>query len=294
MAATLTPHPRYGFLRVDPPPPASEVARFYAEEFYSGDYKRLNDSGLDVQLRDREFYDAHRADICRHLATLTGQPGAGRSLLDVGCGWGRALSVFRDHGFECAGFDPAPEAVAYAVRQGLDVRAAGMDRMDVFAGRRFDVVTMLNVLEHLADPVAVVGELRDRVLSPGGMLVIEVPNEFSALQVAARVQHGLAEWWVAPPAHLNYFNPTTLARLVEGEGYTVRLVHSDFPIELFLLFGDNYVGDPALGRACHERRMRFEASLRASGQTETLDRLYRALASEGLGRQIVLYAEAPR
>ncbi|MFN8542692.1 MAG: class I SAM-dependent methyltransferase [Candidatus Binatia bacterium] len=291
---TLVPHARYGFLQVAPTPSAAEITRYYADEFYSGDYRRLNDSGLDVQLRDAEFYDAHRADMCRHIAAVTGRPLAGRSVLDVGCGWGRALLVFRRHGMACFGFDPAPEAVEYAGRHGLTVRCAGVDRMDVFEGRRFDVVTVLNVLEHLADPVAVVAELRDRVLAPGGLLVVDVPNEFNAFQRCGQEVHGLPEWWVAPPAHLNYFSGTTLRRLLEGEGYRVRLAHSDFPIEMFLLFGQRYVGDPALGRRCHEQRMAFEANLRRGGHEDVLDRLYRALAAEDLGRQVVMYAEAPR
>ena len=53
----LTVHPEYGFLQVSPSPSSDEITAFYAEEFYSDDYKNFNDSSLEVQLNDREFYE---------------------------------------------------------------------------------------------------------------------------------------------------------------------------------------------------------------------------------------------
>jgi 2-polyprenyl-3-methyl-5-hydroxy-6-metoxy-1,4-benzoquinol methylase len=288
----LEPHARYGFLRVWPTPSAEDITRFYADEFYSGQYKNFNNSALTVQQADQPFHDAHRGDICRGIETIAGKPLAGMTVLDVGCGWAQTLLYMKEHGAECFGFDPAPEAVEYARGKGLNVRRAGMDTVEVFTGQRFDVVMLLNVLEHLADPEAVMQEIRAKVLRAGGILVIEVPNEFNAFQVAGQRTHGLPEWWVAPPGHLNYFSASTLRALLEGTGYRVELSEASFPLELFLLFGDNYVGDRALGRACHERRMAFEGNMRAQGREDIMHRFYAALAQLNLGRQVITFSVA--
>jgi 2-polyprenyl-3-methyl-5-hydroxy-6-metoxy-1,4-benzoquinol methylase len=291
--AGLIAHPKYGFLQVTPTPSPEEISEYYAQEFYSGDYQQLNDSSLEVQVRDQEFYDAQRESVLRDVEAVSGRPVAGRSMLDVGCGWGQALLFFQKHGFDCAGFDPAPEAVDYARSRGLNVVHAGIERLDVFAPRRFDVVTLFNVLEHLADPVGIVSQIRDLVLVPGGLLVIDVPNEFNDFQLSGQAVHGLREWWVAPPAHLNYFSGSTLRALLVGEGFEVPIIRASFPMELFLLFGQNYVNSPELGRACHEQRMAFEANLRATGRQDLLDELYTWLASRNLGRQVVAVARIP-
>lgn len=289
---TVEPHEQFGFLQVSPTPSAEDITRFYAEEFYSAKYKAFNNSALEVQEADRDFHDAHRQDIVDAIERLAGRPLAGQSVLDVGCGWGQAMQYFASKGAECFGFDPAPEAVDYVRSRGLECVRAGMERMDVFGDRRFDVVTLMNVLEHLADPIAVMQEIRAKVLAPTGLLVIEVPNDFNAFQVAGQKLHGLRPWWVAPPAHLNYFSASTLSSALRGTGYAVRHVEASFPMEMFLLMGDKYVGDNALGRACHERRMAFEMNLRAMGMADKLHSFYEALARVDLGRQVIAYASA--
>lgn len=289
---TLERHPQFGFLQVSPTPSAEEITRFYAEEFYSAKYKSFNNSALEVQEADREFHDAHRQDIVDTIERLSGRPLAGQTILDVGCGWGQAMLYFASKGAQCFGFDPAPEAVDYVRSRGLECVRAGMERMDVFGGRRFDVVTLMNVLEHLADPISVMQEIRSKVLAPGGLLVIEVPNEFNAFQVAGQKLHNLPQWWVAPPAHLNYFSATSLTKTLNGTGYAVRHAESAFPLEIFLVMGDKYVGDAKLGRSCHERRMAFEMNLRALGMADQLHKFYEALAQIDLGRQVIVYATA--
>jgi 2-polyprenyl-3-methyl-5-hydroxy-6-metoxy-1,4-benzoquinol methylase len=286
----LEPHPEYGFFQVKPTPSTEEITRFYAEEFYSTKYKAFNNSALEVQEADREFHDAHRQDILDTVERLCGRSIAGQAILDVGCGWGQAMQYFAARGARCAGFDPAPEAVDYVRSRGLECVRAGMERMDVFGSRRFDVVTLMNVLEHLADPLAVMREIRDKVLAPGGLLVIEVPNEFNDFQLAGQQLHSLPAWWVAPPAHLNYFSASSLSAALRGSGYAVRHTEASFPLEMFLLMGDRYVGDSTLGRACHEKRIAFEMNLRATGRAQTLHRFYQALAALDLGRQVIAYA----
>lgn len=287
---TLKKHPAFGFLQISPTPSAEEITRFYAEEFYSSKYKAFNNSSLEVQEADRDYHDAHRQDIADRIEEFLGRSIEGVEVLDIGCGWGQTMRYLAAKGARCAGFDPAPEAIAHVKACGLEGVQAGMERMDVFGDRRFDVVILMNVLEHLADPVEVVRQIREKVLQPGGLLVIEVPNEFNAFQVAARKLHGLAEWWVAPPAHLNYFSASTLASLLKGSGFEVRSSEASFPMEMFMLMGENYVADGKLGRLCHERRMAFETNLRAMGGGESLRRFYNALADVNVGRQVICYA----
>lgn len=285
----LIPNPKFGFLQFKPTPTNDEIAKFYANEFYSGEYKNFNDSALEVQLNDREFYEGGWSDIADNISEILKKPLTGLSLLDVGCGWSQALLFFTKKGIDCHGFDPAPEAVSYGVNKGLKVKHAGMDRMDVFDDKKFDVVMLKNVLEHLADPIAILEEIRQKVLIKGGLIVIDVPNEFNVFQTAGRDLHELNDWWVAPPAHLNYFSKDTLVNLLEGTGYQVKLTESSFPMEMFLLFGDCYVNDRNLGKQCHLKRIAFETNLRRLGHKEKLRQFYQALAEINLGRQVTIY-----
>jgi len=286
----LEKNPQYGFLQFKPTPTNDEITEFYANEFYSGEYKKFNDSSLEVQLEDREFFEGGLDDIAYHINEVLNKPLNHLSLLDIGCGWSQALLFFASKGMDCYGFDPAPEAVSYGISKGLNVKRAGMDRMNVFGDKKFDVVMLKNVLEHLANPVEVLDEIHQKVLSKGGLIVIDVPNEFNAFQTAGRDLHQLNDWWVAPPAHLNYFSKDTLVNLLEGTGYEVKLSEASFPLEMFLLFGDCYVNDGRLGKQCHQKRVAFETNLRKLGYTQKLHQFYQALAELNLGRQITIYA----
>lgn len=286
---TVERHPKFGFFQAKPTPTPEEIARFYAQEFHTSAYPRFNDSSLEVQREDQDFYDFHREEICETIARITGRPLKGMTVLDIGCGWCQALLLFQKKGMIGYGFDPAPEAVEFGKKHGLNVVLAGLETMNVFK-ERFDAVTLMNVMEHVADPVRLVEEIKRDVLKPGGVLVIDVPNEFNDFQLAGQETHGLSEWWIAPPAHLNYFSTTTLGNMLEGCGLRVADAEASFPLEMFLLFGRNYVADGALGRACHKERVAFEANLRKQGKLEKLRKFYRALAKLDLGRQIIVYA----
>lgn len=282
----------YGFLQVHPTPSPEEIAQYYAQEFYSNEYPQLNNSSLEVQERDKEFNDAQREEKYQTLCELTHSDLKGKKILDFGCGWGHTIKYFQSKGAMVYGCDPAVDAVTYGQKNGLNVVSTKMDTLNIFNGMRFDVVMLLNVLEHLADPIHTIREIKKEILAPGGILVIEVPNDYNAFQECATRVHPIPKWWIAPPAHLNYFNKDSLTTLLEGEGFNIEQTMGSFPLEMFLLFGDNYVADKTVGRACHEKRVAFEKNLKAHGYHQTLKDFYKALAQVNLGRQILTYARS--
>lgn len=289
MTYSLVKHEKYGFYQVSPTPTDDEIAKYYSDEFYASESPaQVNDSSLDVQTKDKQFYDYWREDIYQMIH----QHFSGRSVsvLDFGCGWCESLLYLKEKGMDCYGLDTTPEAIDYGRKCGLTVEVSDLKVINPF-DRKFDVLLMQNVLEHLSDPVEFIQRVNDEVLNPGGLFIIDVPNEFNEFQVAGKEVHNLDEWWIAPPAHLNYFDGDSLTALVEDLGYRVVDKLSSFPLEMFLLMGKKYVGDGELGRQIHEERMLFEHNLRRTGRTKALHQFYRALADINLGRQVLLVAE---
>ncbi len=279
---------KYGFYQINPTPSNKVITQFYADEFYTGDYKNFNDSSLEVQLNDKEFWHGKWQDMYDSFIEINPSLKNNCSILDIGCGWAQALLFFKNKGFNCYGFDPAPEAVEYGIKQGLNLKHAGLEGMDVFDGKKFDIVCLLNVLEHVADPEKTVLQIK-KILKDDGILLIDVPNEFNDFQIAGRDLHNLNDWWVAPPNHLNYFSKSSLENFLKQLKFNVQICESSFPLEMFLLFGDNYVKDGKIGSSCHRKRVAFEENLRKLGKKDTLKKFYRNLANLNLGRQISIY-----
>ena len=280
----------FGFYQVTPTPSAEEITKFYADEFYTDEYKNFNDASLEVQIKDKAFFEGRWSDIYDNFLEINKDLKKGDSILDIGCGWAQALLFFKEKGFDCYGFDPAIEAVEYGCKKGLNIKHAGLDGMDVFENKKFEMVTMFNVLEHLANPSQTINQIKE-ILQPNGILAIDVPNEFNDFQTAGRDVHGLDDWWVAPPNHLNYFSKDSLVNFLESHGFSVEISESSFPLEMFLLFGENYVKDGNLGGQCHKKRVLFEENLRKHGKASTLKNFYRVLADLNLGRQVSVFCK---
>lgn len=280
----------HGFLRADPVPTQLEVEKFYKQEFYSSDYKNFNDSSLKVQEEEEGFFVSRWNGIytkCREHFNYDSL-----SLFDIGFGFAQALLYFRNRGFDVSGLEPSHEAVEYARSKGLEVYNSGIEDFDCVGERRFDVVTLLNVLEHLRDPASTLKNIQTKLLKPGGLLVIDAPNEFNDFQTIANEEYNLNSWWVCPPNHINYFSATSLKKLLVDCGYSIFYVEASFPLEIFMLMGDVYVGNKELGKVCHNKRVKFEYLMRKYGKKEKLASFYQSLAELDLGRQVVAYAKS--
>jgi 2-polyprenyl-6-hydroxyphenyl methylase / 3-demethylubiquinone-9 3-methyltransferase len=128
----------------------------------------------------REAIDAHWP-----LGHDSLRPLAGKAALDVGCGAGLLCEPLARLGADVTGVDAAPEnvmaAAAHAEGAGLDIRymAGEVGALDI---GRFDLVTAMEVLEHVADKPAFVAALAER-LAPGGLLILSTPNRTAAARL---------------------------------------------------------------------------------------------------------------
>ena len=129
-----------------------------------------------------------RAAIDRHWDTdpASRRPLDGRRAIDVGCGAGLLAEPLARLGAAVTAIDAAPENIAaaklHAEGQGLaiDYRACGIEAL---AGERFDLVTSMEVIEHVADPAAFVRGLAG-ALADGGLMVLSTPNRTARSRLA--------------------------------------------------------------------------------------------------------------
>ncbi len=235
---------KYGYLRVDPIPKKQEVDKYYAEEFYAA-HKKFNDSEIDVQLEQKDFFNSKWAAVYKRCLKYF-KDIKGKSLFDIGFGYAQALLYLRDQGLDVSGLEPAPEGVEYARKNGLRVFKSGIEDLSCVGSRRFDIVTSFNVLEHLRFPADMLIKIKGSLLKKDGLLVVDVANEFNDLQTVANSEFGLKEWWLCPPNHINYFSVDSISRLISQCGYKVLWREASFPLEIFLLMGDAYVGNSGI------------------------------------------------
>lgn len=280
--------PIYGYLRVDPLPSAGELEAYYKNRYYTG-RGIFRDFSVEPRKDELDFFAWRCGDIGDAVTRHFGRT-AGVSLLDIGCGYGYSVKHFREMGLDAFGVEPSAEAAKYAGETGLRVIHGPIEGEGDYFGRRFDVVLLMDVLEHLREPWKLLARIRETMLAPGGLLVVDVPNDFNLFQMTADKLHRLNRWWVIPPEHINYFSVESVTRLISDCGFTVKDAVGSFPLEMFLLMGEVYVGNPEVGRECHAKRVAFERAMRTTGRTEQLLELYRGFARQGLGRQVVVYA----
>lgn len=277
----------HGFRRLASPPSAEETASLYSREYHgpesavrrAPDVRRLASRGEESERERTWLEQTLYADVADWLEAHA----PGRRVLDVGCGAGDLLAHLRARGFEVCGIEPSEQASGAARAAGLDVRCGFLD--DLERGSQFDAIVMLNVLEHFADAERALRACRER-LAAGGVLIIRAPNDFSELQEAAERTTQRKHWWVVSPDHTHYFNFASLRSLLSGTGFEVLEERGDFPMELFLLMGENYVDDPQLGAVCHRWRVRMELAM----PREMRRQLYAAMAAIGVGRNCVVVA----
>jgi len=197
------------------PPTALELQRYYQTE-----YPRRFSPAL-VNAERAHLFDS----MLDRLSALGARPTPDALLLDVGCGGGYLLRAARGRGWRAVGTDLSWQACA-VTHEGAGRGAVQADaaRLPIRAGS-LSVVTLVNVVDQAGEPNAILGETQ-RVLAPGGLLALRVPNAcFHRPWVRALSALGpFVRWrgWDAYPIiHQVAFTAPGLRALAERVGLTV-------------------------------------------------------------------------
>ncbi|MFN4244945.1 MAG: class I SAM-dependent methyltransferase [Brevinematia bacterium] len=206
-----------------PMPSKDELERFYDEGYYSGKnvYSYLDERnvlGSEFVWRERLKKIIKLYELENHRKPST--------ILDVGCSFGGFLKVSASFGLEPYGVEVSKYSSEYAQSIGIKVIQGNIE--DVYIGSEmFDIITMIEVIEHLSDPLKVMSDIYS-ANTKGGIVLVQTAN-IEGLQ--SRFWGGNYHYYL--PGHLHYFSNKTLRNLLFKVGY--RKVYEFYPVEFGLL-----------------------------------------------------------
>lgn len=169
-------------------------------------YGALDDPAYEEGADERVLQQ--QALLRRALAVATDA----RTLLDVGAASGLMVEAATAAGLQAIGVEPSSTLAAAARSRGLDVRTGTLEEVEL-DDLRFDVVMVVDVIEHVSDPLALLSACRDRV-ADGGVLVVVTPD---AAALVARLLG--RRWWHLRLAHVGYHDRRTLAHALIATGF---------------------------------------------------------------------------
>jgi 2-polyprenyl-3-methyl-5-hydroxy-6-metoxy-1,4-benzoquinol methylase len=207
--------------------PAEAIGGLYGEDYYTDEFGPYF-SALFGDTDDAPL----RRHFSRYVEALEGGV-SGRRILDVGCAAGLFLNVARDRGWHVAGVEVSEHAAAVArERRHIAVRVGDVAELEL-PEHAWDAVTLLDALEHMAEPGALLERLR-RLIAPGGVLMLVLPNDRNLTTMLAMAIYRLTAHLIDYPAsrvhqiyHVTYFTPATISALLERHGFQVVEVAPD-------------------------------------------------------------------
>lgn len=194
-----------GLYRTDPLPAAEELREYY-RKLYRLEYKGVERPKSHHVLRAARAARDRLRWLRPHL------PPGGGGWLEVGAGSGEFAYLMGREGFAVTALEPNAGYAGYLRDTlGLRVREGFLEDLEA-AGEGWAGISCFHVLEHHPDPVEALVRMR-RLLAPGGVLAVEVPN---AAFTAVHPDHRFHE------AHLVHFRLESLARAARRAGFGVK------------------------------------------------------------------------
>ena len=232
---------RCGLAFVNPRPTAEAIPQLYANYYRGGQGAARGYVAYAPTIESLKTCYPWGWELIASRATLRGA-----RTLDVGCAYGKMVYWMHRAGARATGIDLLPDGVRWGQRHGLDLRVGTLDQL---AGdEQFDVVTLMDVIEHIPDLSGFMAKLR-KIMKPGGLVMVQTPN-FGAYRGPRSIHLHVAL------EHLLYFEVASLDALLRRNGLepvTPTSVYRVIPTEL----PDQAIPPPASGLHAAAKRLPF-------------------------------------
>jgi len=183
------------------------VRKFYDRGYFLGD----NGAGAYKNYKkDKPYITANMRSVLSHVR-LFKEKGM---LLDVGSAYGYFVELTLQNGFDAYGFDPSSHAVSHALKEVRNRIYQHSVSEASYKKQSFDVISMLDVFEHLSDPISDLKKLSS-FLKDDGIIVIATGETGS---LAARLLKRRWTFYI-PPQHLFFFNKKTITETLQRAGF---------------------------------------------------------------------------
>lgn len=219
------------FMWLDPQPDAKDLHEVYGEHYYSNE--RFFEGGDETIYGYHDYASErflkqqdHQRIVDKIVALLGGEDGRTRidgqpdRLLDVGCGFGYLLDVAQDRGFAVEGIDYNRPAIDWIAGKYRFPAVCG-DFM-AYEGAMCDVVTMMDVIEHLPQPLDALAKVAS-LTRPGGIFALSTMDSDS---IVSRLLGQRLEDFRRTREHLYFFNRKTIRASLERAGFEVLRIDS--------------------------------------------------------------------
>jgi SAM-dependent methyltransferase len=212
-----------GFRFTQDHPGEEEAGRYYESPAYISHSSSKRNAG-------EKIYHLAREIMLRRKVSFIRKAGARNSgsLLDIGSGTGHFAAAMKKAGWKVSAIEISEKARAFSEKE-LGIEALPPEKAGTLQDESFDCITLWHVLEHFHDLHGYMREIK-RLLKPGGILVVALPNCASA----DALHYG--KFWAAwdVPRHLWHFTPASFSKLAGLHGFALNR-SGVLPLDVFYI-----------------------------------------------------------
>lgn len=206
-----------------------EINKDYFDKYYESDYYSSDkDNGFLIKLWSliyRFFFNKKEKIILDYFKNIENK----LSILDIGCGNGNFLSALDSKKFEKNGVEINPQGIKICEEYGINVYKKSIELID-FGEKKFDVITLWHVVEHLENPLEIFKKLKT-IIKDNGVLLFQVPNN-----EGLGFKLGEKYWFhLDSPRHLVIPNKKAVEKICEKNGLKIVDIKNefyDYPLDL--------------------------------------------------------------
>jgi len=217
------------FIQVHPKVDNKTLENYYSETYFKAENTNV------LAYHDYAKSLIFKKDLYNKVLKILRNFDKIKTVLDVGCAYGDFPAFLNNESYDATGIDISEHAIKTGISNGIKVYHGTLEDSEATSNnQKYDAITLLDVFEHVNDPIACLKKVQN-LLTDNGIAIIITPNTYS-------FPHKLFKsfWYLFTlPQHLNYFNTDNIKILTEKQNWKIEQIYSPrkkFSLSYFIHF----------------------------------------------------------